>query len=60
MMPTAGIPGTLLLIEGVVLVALGIRELATRSWIGTILAWSLGLLALLNAWALERRHRAGR
>lgn len=58
-MPAAGMPGTILVIEGVVLVALGIRELATRSWIGAILAWSLGLLALLNAWALERRHRAG-
>lgn len=59
MMQPAGIAGRFLLLEGLVLVALGIRELATRSWIGAILAWTLGLLALLNAWALDRRHRAG-
>ena len=57
-MGVTGLPVTLLLIEGLVLLALGIRELATRSWMGSVLALGLSLLALLNAWALERRRRA--
>ncbi|HET9849006.1 MAG TPA: hypothetical protein VFR68_10675 [Candidatus Dormibacteraeota bacterium] len=57
-MGVSGLPVTLLLIEGLVLLALGIRELATRSWMGSVLALCLSVLALLNAWALERRRRA--
>ena len=60
MIPVARVAGTLLLVEALVLFALGIREVATRSWVGAILAWSLGLLALLNAWAVERRRAARR
>lgn len=53
------LPGTVLLIEGVVLVGVSIRESLTGSWLGGVLAGSLGLLFLATAWAVEDRRRAG-
>lgn len=48
-----------LLIEGVVLLAIGMRELISGSTVGCLVAWGLGALAILNAWAIARRP-AGR
>jgi hypothetical protein len=55
-MPMGGLAGTFLLMEAAVFFAVGIREVATRSWVGAILAWGLGFLALLNAWAIGPRR----
>lgn len=50
---------TALLIEGIVLLAIGTRELLTGLTVGCLLCWGLGALAILNAWAIARRQ-AGR
>jgi hypothetical protein len=58
-MKLSGIPAVVLLLEGLVLFAIGVRELVTGSLVGAILGWGLGSVAILNAWAIERRRQPG-
>lgn len=54
-----GIPVVVLLLEGIVLFAVGLRELVTGSIVGAVLAWGLGSAAILSAWDIERRRQPG-
>lgn len=56
-MPATGLPAIVLLIEGLVFASVGIRETATGSWLGALLAWSLAFLAFLNAGTIQRRRQ---
>jgi hypothetical protein len=56
-MSPAGLPRVVLLAEALVLLSIGIREVVTGSWIGALLAWTLGLLALLSTWVLVSQRR---
>jgi len=58
-MTLSQVPALALLITGVALVALGIRDSVTGSWVGAVLAGGLGVLFMLSPWALESRRRSG-
>ncbi len=55
--PGGGLPTIILLVDGAILLGLGIRDSLTGSWPGAVLAGSLGLLFVVSPWVFESRRR---